>query len=84
MLKYIIYIVSSNRSYDGFADEIRIAFNARDDHTCSTSLFNLDDDMELSAWPTNIIIGVNKFTARLGPSGGVRGYMSITGKKFRK
>lgn len=62
------------------ADEIRITFGSRDDHTCSTSLYNLDDDMELSAWPPNIIIGENKFTARLGPSGGVRGYASITGK----
>ncbi|XP_025413670.1 protein Skeletor, isoforms B/C-like isoform X2 [Sipha flava] len=64
---------------DMTTDEIRITFSSRDDHTCSTSLFNLDDDMELSAWPPNIIIGENKFTARLGPSGGVRGYMSITG-----
>lgn len=66
------------------SDEIRINFNSKDDNTCSTSLFNSDDDMELSAWPPNIIIGENKFTARLGPSGGVRGYMSITGKKFHK
>lgn len=61
-------------------DEIRIKFSSRDDHTCSTSLFNLDEDMELSAWSPNIIIGENKFTARLGPSGGARGYMAITGK----
>lgn len=63
-----------------FADEIRINFNSREDYTCTVSLFNLDDDMELSAWPPNIIIGEKDFRAKLGPSGGVRGYMAITGK----
>lgn len=80
----IRFVITSTNNLHGFSDEIRITFSSKDDHTCSTSLFNSDDDMELSAWPTNIIIGENKFTARLGPSGGVRGYMSITGKKFRK
>lgn len=63
-----------------FADEIRISFSSKDDYVCSTSLYNLDDNADLSAWPPNIIIGENKFTARLGPSGGVRGYMAITGE----
>lgn len=62
------------------ADEIRIAFGSREDHTCSTSLYNMDDDTALSAWPLNIIIGENKFVARLGPSGGNRGYKAITGE----
>jgi len=63
-----------------FADEIRINFNSRDDHSCTVSLYNLDDDLELSAWPPNIIIGEKEFRAKLGPSGGARGYTAITGK----
>lgn len=66
------------------ADEIRITFGSRDDHTCSTSLFNVDDDAEQSGWPPNLIIGEKQFTARLGPSGGARGYASITGKSSGK
>ncbi|XP_050436047.1 protein Skeletor, isoforms B/C [Adelges cooleyi] len=60
-------------------EEIRINFNSKDDYTCAMSLFNMDDEMSLSPWPPNVIIGEHKFTARLGPSGGVRGYMGITG-----
>ncbi|KAL4149249.1 hypothetical protein QTP88_003230 [Uroleucon formosanum] len=64
---------------DMTTDEIRINFNSRDDHSCTVSLYNLDDDLELSAWPPNIIIGEKEFRAKLGPSGGARGYMAITG-----
>ncbi|XP_050532309.1 protein Skeletor, isoforms B/C-like [Daktulosphaira vitifoliae] len=65
---------------DTTSDVIRIDFNSKDDHSCLTSLFNnVDDELSLSPWAPNVIIGENKFTARLGPSGGVRGYMGITG-----
>jgi len=38
--------------------------------------------MELSAWPPNIVIGEKEFRAKLGPSGGARGYTAITGKNL--
>jgi len=76
-LKKILYISSMM-----FTDQIKINFNSKDDHTCTYSLFNLDDDMGRSAWPPNIIIGEKEFRAKLGPSGGSRGYMAITGKNI--
>ncbi|VVC33457.1 Hypothetical protein CINCED_3A009785 [Cinara cedri] len=70
----------AHSSSDMTKNEIRITFGSKNDNTCATSLYNIDDDDEsLSAWPPNIIIGKNQFVARLGPSGGERGYKAITG-----
>jgi len=62
------------------ADDIRIDFSSRNDHACTTSLFDLPDEEGLKSWPTMHIARETIFSARIGPTGGKRGYTPITGR----
>ncbi|PNF16538.1 hypothetical protein B7P43_G07206 [Cryptotermes secundus] len=65
---------------DRTADDIRIDFSSKSDHACTMSLFDLPDEDELKPWPSAIITGETVFSARIGPTGGKRGYTPITGQ----
>ena len=49
------------------------------DHACQSSLYNLKDENAPKPWPTRKVFGENEITARIGPTGGQRGYTPITG-----
>jgi hypothetical protein len=63
-----------------FTEDILIDFSSKSDHACTTSLFDLPDEDDLKPWPSAIITGETVFSARIGPTGGKRGYTPITGK----
>lgn len=67
---------------DKTVEDIRIDFTSRNIHECTNSLYNLPDDTDgnSQAWPAAKIVDVSNFTARIGPTGGRRGYSSITGQ----
>ncbi|XP_067006992.1 protein Skeletor, isoforms B/C [Anabrus simplex] len=65
---------------DKTTDDIRIDFSSRNDHVCTTSLFDLPDEGGVKPWPPAMITGETMFTARIGPTGGKRGYTPITGQ----
>jgi hypothetical protein len=69
-LWYILYVS---------ADDIRIDFSSKSDHACTTSLFDVPDEEGIKPWPPAVITGETVFTARIGPTGGKRGYTPITG-----
>lgn len=60
-------------------DSIRIDFSAKDEHSCPSSLYDRKDEVAVKPWPTRSITGENMITARIGPTGGKRGYTPITG-----
>ncbi|KAK7794155.1 hypothetical protein R5R35_005362 [Gryllus longicercus] len=64
---------------DKTKDDIRIDFSSRNDHACTTSLFDLPTDPGVQAWEPQMITGENTFSVRIGPTGGKRGYTAITG-----
>ncbi|XP_063988735.1 protein Skeletor, isoforms B/C isoform X1 [Diachasmimorpha longicaudata] len=67
---------------DTTVEDIRIDFTSRNVHECINSLYNIPDDPEdnLIPWPPATIMDENNFTARIGPTGGKRGYSKITGQ----
>lgn len=65
---------------DKTTDDIRIDFSSRNDHSCTTSLYNVVDGESLKPWKKNIISDETTFSVRIGPTGGKRGYTPITGK----
>ncbi|XP_073818212.1 protein Skeletor, isoforms B/C [Musca autumnalis] len=64
---------------DHVVDDVRINFSSRSDNTCKLSLFTVKDESGPTPWPTRKLSNVNSFTARIGPTGGKRGYTPITG-----
>ncbi|XP_075210705.1 protein Skeletor, isoforms B/C [Lycorma delicatula] len=64
---------------DKTTDDMRIDFSSRNDHACSSSLFDLPMESTLTPWKPKIISLENQFTVRIGPTGGKRGYTPITG-----
>jgi hypothetical protein len=60
-------------------DDIRIDFSSKDEHSCQSTLYERKDANEVKPWKPMKIIGEKKITARIGPTGGKRGYTSITG-----
>lgn len=60
-------------------DDIRIDFNSKNEHSCTSSLYDRRDENVVKPWPTRIINDENTFTVRIGPTGGKRGYTAITG-----
>ncbi|XP_021913275.1 protein Skeletor, isoforms B/C [Zootermopsis nevadensis] len=70
---------NSHAAPDKTTDDIRIDFSSRSDHACTTSLFDLPDEKTLKPWPPAVITGESVFSARIGPTGGKRGYTPITG-----
>jgi hypothetical protein len=65
-----------------FSEDIRISPKGTNDHTCVKLIDEApaENGPKLRPWPTSIIEGVQNFTARIGPTGGKRGYAVITGK----
>ncbi|XP_034940095.1 protein Skeletor, isoforms B/C isoform X2 [Chelonus insularis] len=66
---------------DKTSEDIRIDFTSKNVRECTNSLYNIPDDPEdsLEPWPPSMITDENNFTARIGPTGGKRGYSRITG-----
>lgn len=65
---------------DKTTDDVRIDFSSRDDNDCTGNLYNLVDENGPKPWKQAKIIGMNEFTARIGPTGGKRGYSAVTGE----
>lgn len=65
---------------DKTIDDVRIDFGSRDDSDCTNSLYELVDLDGPKPWKPAQIIGETTFTARIGPTGGKRGYTPITGE----
>nr|XP_008197570.1 PREDICTED: protein Skeletor, isoforms B/C isoform X2 [Tribolium castaneum] len=57
-----------------------IDFSDVDHNMCSGDLDELDDEDEIKPWPPAKITGESTFTAKIGPTGGKRGYTAITGQ----
>ncbi|XP_026469560.1 protein Skeletor, isoforms B/C-like [Ctenocephalides felis] len=62
----------------------KIDFSATDDHQCTASLYELSEASVYTAWEPMTLVASrdtvnNTFTARIGPTGGKRGYTPITG-----
>lgn len=66
------------------ADDMRIDFSSRNDHACTSSLFDLPTESALTPWEPKIITSVTKFSVKIGPTGGKRGYTPITGENNKK
>lgn len=49
------------------------------DHDCKSSLDSVPDENAPKPWPVRKIIGEKNITARIGPTGGKRGYEAQTG-----
>ncbi|XP_067619466.1 protein Skeletor, isoforms B/C [Eurosta solidaginis] len=69
----------SHTGTDHTIDDVRINFSARNDHSCKNSLYSIKDQSGPTPWPTRKIDNATVFTARIGPTGGARGYTAITG-----
>lgn len=64
--------LNSYRLYD-------ISAPIQTDHDCKTSLDTVPDEDAPKPWAINKIIGQTTITARIGPTGGKRGYEAQTG-----
>lgn len=64
---------------DKSTDDVRIDFSSTNDASCENSLFEELEDDKIKPWPEQKIIGETTFRARIGPTGGKRGYTPITG-----
>ncbi|XP_044743413.1 protein Skeletor, isoforms B/C [Chrysoperla carnea] len=64
---------------DKTTDDIRIDFSTTNDGNCENSLYENKEDDKIKPWPIQKIIGETVFSARIGPTGGKRGYTPITG-----
>ncbi len=69
----------SHNGQDITVEDIRIDFSSKDEHSCPSSLYDRKDEQTVKPWPTRILSGENTITARIGPTGGKRGYTAITG-----
>lgn len=49
------------------------------DHACQSSLYELKEENGPKPWPTRQLSGETVISARIGPTGGKRGYTPITG-----
>lgn len=60
-------------------DDVRIDFTSKNVHECTNSLNSIPDSSGVKAWPPAKIFDGDTFTAKIGPTGGKKGYTSITG-----
>ncbi|XP_049277508.1 protein Skeletor, isoforms B/C isoform X3 [Anopheles funestus] len=60
-------------------DDVQIDFASKNDHTCTDALDNYRDENDPEPWPVRTILGEKTITARIGPTGGKRGYTPLTG-----
>lgn len=73
---------NAHGQFDVNTDDIRIDFTATNVHECVNSLYNgyeSNEIDELKPWTSDIITDKKTFSARIGPTGGKRGYSHITG-----
>lgn len=63
-----------------FEGEVRLDFSAKNDYTCTRSLNDLSDEMDIRPWDPQVIRDETTFSVRIGPAGGKRGYTPITGQ----
>ena len=64
---------------DMTVDDVQIDFSSKSDHSCVSSIYDLKEEDGPEPWKQQKIIGENVFRARIGPTGGKRGYTPITG-----
>lgn len=72
----------SHTGEDHTTDDIKINFSSKNEHSCTSSLYDRKDENSLKPWPARTLIGENVITVRIGPTGGKRGYTAITGEKI--
>ncbi|XP_055587341.1 protein Skeletor, isoforms B/C isoform X2 [Uranotaenia lowii] len=60
-------------------DDIQINFASKNDHTCTDALDSIRDPEGPEVWPIRKIVGEKMIYAKIGPTGGKRGYTPITG-----
>lgn len=70
--------VNAHSMMDKTDEDYRIDFSSLNNHNCVNSLYELEDESSVKPWPIAKIMGDNVFTARIGPTGGKRGYTAIT------
>ncbi|XP_054005664.1 protein Skeletor, isoforms B/C isoform X1 [Hylaeus anthracinus] len=71
---------NAHERFDMTTEDIRIDFTSRNVHECKNSLYNLPDMSDIKAWTPAVITNETTFNARIGPTGGKRGYSRITGE----
>ncbi|CRL05403.1 CLUMA_CG018002, isoform B [Clunio marinus] len=69
----------SHTSDDHTTDDVKINFSSKNEHSCTSSLYDRRSNDAINPWPPLNLIGENTITARIGPTGGKRGYTAITG-----
>lgn len=74
---------NAHERFDKTTEDIRIDFTSRNVHECTNSLYNIPDEPNLESWTPAVITNKNIFSARIGPTGGKRGYSRITGINHR-
>ncbi|KAL7307218.1 hypothetical protein TKK_0000941 [Trichogramma kaykai] len=74
------YEANAHTSADATDEDIRINFGARGKHQCTGSIYEIPAEPEVKAWPAATIQGETNLVARIGPTGGPRGYSRITGQ----
>ncbi|XP_043256942.1 protein Skeletor, isoforms B/C [Colletes gigas] len=70
---------NAHESFDKTTEDIRIDFTSKNVRDCKNSLYNLPDMPDIKAWSPLEITNETTFSARIGPTGGNRGYSRITG-----
>ncbi|XP_014613047.1 PREDICTED: protein Skeletor, isoforms B/C [Polistes canadensis] len=71
---------NAHQAFDKTTGDIRIDFTSKNVHECTNSLYNTPDMPDIEPWPQAVINDVDTFSARIGPTGGLRGYYRITGE----
>ena len=73
---------NTHQSSEKTTEDIRIDFNSKNVHECTNSLYDMPESNEIDPWPIMEIMDTDEFHARIGPTGGKRGYSYITGLLF--
>lgn len=69
----------SHSGDDHTTEDIKMDFSAKNEHSCTSSLYDRKGETTVEPWPTRKLTGQNVITVRIGPTGGKRGYSAITG-----
>ncbi|CAB3361583.1 Hypothetical predicted protein [Cloeon dipterum] len=69
---------NAHNSGDRTSGDIRIDFSSRNDHACISSLSEKKEVSNLKVWKQLRIVGEKELSARIGPTGGQRGYTHLT------
>lgn len=76
------YEANAHYSNDATNEDIRINFLNQGVHKCVNSLYDQPETPEIEAWPPQKITNETEFRVRIGPTGGQRGYIRITGSYY--